>query len=493
MIKSEFRFLLLSVILVLILYLPALKAGFLYDDYSVIVDNSALRSGNLLNSITTAGREGIRKDMFRPVAMLSFYLNYKISGLSPAGYRIFNILLGVINSYILYLLLSAIFPGLDKRIARASAVLFLVSPLNNQALVYISSRFTLLASLFFLLSFYFYIKKKVFLTGGCFLLGLLAKEEMLIFPLILGIYELCAGRNWRYYLKTLAVIIGAVIIFLFARFLSLGLFSWDKSYASFNWEFLPAQMGFFIYNLKTFFSSPVVMHDLRALNLNFCFFLALVFILLGVYLTLKRKKSGALFLFPWLLILSFSPFLNGPHRAMEYRFYLSNAFYLMLLVTILKKVTPKLNLKLYYGFIAFSLWVSFFRVLEYRDNLMLWANTTKRYPQLSEGHVNYGRELCERGLYQLAVIEFEKAIKLAPWDYFAFYNLGLAYAYMENYLRAKDMFLKAIQIAPRYVPAHYNLGLTYLILGDKIKAREEFIKARELGWEVKVPWEELEF
>jgi tetratricopeptide (TPR) repeat protein len=477
----------------LILYLPALKAGFLYDDYTVIVDNSALRSGNFLNSIITVGKEGIRKDMFRPVAMLSFYFNYKINNLSPLGYRIFNILLGVINSYILYLLLSAIFPSLDKRIARASAVLFLVSPLNNQALLYISSRFTLLVSLFFLLSFYFYIKKKIFLTGGCFLLGLFAKEEMLIFPLILGIYELCAGRNCRYYFETLVVIAGAVIVFLFARFLSLGLFIWDKSYASFNWKFLPAQMGFFIYNLKTVFSSPVVMHDLRALNLSFYFFLVLVFILLGVYLTSRRKKSGALFLFPWLLILSFSPFLNGPHRAMEYRFYLPNTFYLLLLVTIFKKVTPKLNLKLYYGFIAFSLWFSFFRVLEYRDNLMLWANTTKRYPRLSEAHVNYGRELCERGLYQSAVIEFKRAIKLAPWDYFAFYNLGLAYVYMENYHRAKEAFSRAIQIAPSYAPAHYNLGLTYLILGDKIKARKEFIKARELGWEVKIPWEELEF
>ena len=487
MIKSNSAFLLILVISGFLLYLPAITAGFLYDDFTVIVDNSVFKSGNFLKAITEIGKSGIRQDMFRPLAMASYYFNYRFNDLHSSGYRIFNLLIGIINAYLLYLVLSVIFPGLDRKIAQVAVLWFLLLPLNNQALIYITARFTLLFSLFFLLGFYFYIKNRPFISAICFLLGLMCKEEMLIFPLILGIYELSSTRNFRYYFKTLIIISGAGILFLIMRFLGGRLGGWDRSYVSFNWRFLLSQMGFFIYNWKAGVSSPVVMHDLRALNFSFLYPFILLCIILGIYLVWKRQNLGILFLYPWILIAGFSCFLNGPHRAMEYRFYLANILYVIIFVTIIKKVTRKWRWWIGTVFIILSLWFSFFRVLEYRDKLVLWANTVKKYPRLPEAHVNYGRELTFKGLYKPAVAEFEKAIKLAPWDYFAFYNLGLTYAYMEDYHKAREAFLKTIHIAPSYAPGHYNLGLTYLILGDKIKAQEEFAKARELGWTVKVP------
>jgi len=487
LIKSNSAFLLILVVSGFLLYLPAITAGFLYDDFTVIVDNSVFKSGNFLKAITEIGKRSIRQDMFRPLAMASYYFNYRFNDLHSSGYRIFNLLIGIINAYLLYLVLSVISPGLDRKIAQVAVLWFLLLPLNNQALIYITARFTLLLSLFFLLGFYFYIKNRPFISAICFLLGLMCKEEMLIFPLILGIYELSSTRNFRYYFKTLIIISGAGILFLIMRFLWGGLWGWDRSYVSFNWRFLLSQMGFFIYNWKAGVSSPVVMHDLRALNFSFLYPFILLCIILGIYLVWRRQKLGVLFLYPWVLIAGFSCFLNGPHRAMEYRFYLANLFYVIIFVTIIKKVTRKWRWWIGTAFVILSLWFSFFRVVEYRDNLVLWANTVKKYPRLSEAHVNYGRELTFKGLYKPAVAEFEKAIKLAPWDYFAFYNLGLTYAYMEDYHKAREAFLKTVHIAPYYAPGHYNLGLTYLILGDKIKAQEEFAKARELGWEVKVP------
>ncbi len=487
MIKSDFAFLLLLIVSGFLLYLPALTAGFLYDDFTVIVDNPVFKSGNFLKAITEIGERGIRQDMFRPLTMASYYLNYRFHDLHSSRYRIFNLLIGIINAYLLYLVLKVISPGLDRKIAQLAALWFLLLPLNNQALIYITARFTLLFSLFFLLGFYFYLKRRPFISAICFLLGLMSKEEMLIFPLVLGLYELSSTRNFRYFFRTLIFLSAAGILFLTMRFLGKGIWGWESSYGGFNWKFLLSQMGFFIYNWKATSSSPVVIHDLRALNFSLLYPLIFLCIIMGVYLVWKRRKMGVLFLYPWILIAGFSCFLNGPHRAMEYRFYLANVFYVVIFVTIIKKVTQEWRLKLGAIFITFSLWFSFFRVLEYRDNQVLWVNTVKKYPRLPEAHVNYGRELTLKGFYKLAIAEFEEAIKLAPWDYFAFYNLGLTYAYMEDYHKAREAFLKTIHIAPFYAPAHYNLGLTYLILGDKIKAQEEFAKARELGWEVKVP------
>jgi hypothetical protein len=83
-----------------------------------------------------------------------------------------------------------------------TALFWLVTPLNSQAVIYIVQRMTLLTTLFFLLAFYAYIsareKKKAHLfvlSGVFFVLSLLSKQNGVVFPLVIVAYELIMVRR----------------------------------------------------------------------------------------------------------------------------------------------------------------------------------------------------------------------------------------------------------------------------------------------------------
>ena len=112
---------------------------------------------------------------FRKVASLTFSINHYLAPFSPAYFRLFNILIHIFNSLLIYLLayrtmtlMSAgaadkkknLPPG-DEDIAFytafAASMLFALHPLNINAVAYIVQRMASLAAMFVLLSLVFYI------------------------------------------------------------------------------------------------------------------------------------------------------------------------------------------------------------------------------------------------------------------------------------------------------------------------------------------------
>ena len=57
----------------------------------------------------------------------------------------------------------------------------------------------------------------------------------------------------------------------------------------------------------------------------------------------------------------------------------------------------------------------------------------------------------------------------------AFYNLGLAYAGLNQDSPAADAFVKAIEIVPNDIDSHFGLGLAYSKLGDEDKAFDQYL------------------
>lgn len=132
-------------IVTVLAYLPALGAGFVFDDKFNIVDQVGVH----WTSISWEAVRGLFTDTLLPrrfVANLSFALNHLVGGLDPMGYHLVNIVihLGVGLAVALlaleYLRRSRESPA-DAHVvptaAAVAAVVFLVHPLNTQAVAYV--------------------------------------------------------------------------------------------------------------------------------------------------------------------------------------------------------------------------------------------------------------------------------------------------------------------------------------------------------------------
>ncbi|MEI7556088.1 hypothetical protein [Candidatus Chlorohelix sp.] len=134
--------------------------------------------------------EHTQNQFFRPIPNLAWWLDYNLWGLNPMGYHLTNLLLHASNSLLVGLLAQTL--AKNRRVALATGILFALSPIHAEAVVWISGRPDLIASFFILLALlaglYFFESGKLWL----YLLSLLmfggaifSKESTITFPLVL--------------------------------------------------------------------------------------------------------------------------------------------------------------------------------------------------------------------------------------------------------------------------------------------------------------------
>lgn len=175
----------------LLVYLPAMRGDFLWDDNRYVTENAIVRSERGFPYIWAPART---KD-FYPVLYSSFWVEWRIWGNHPAGYHLTNILLHAANSILVWLVLARLrVPG-----AWLCGLLFAVHPLNVESVAWISQRKNTLAMFFFLLCFLTYPwrrdKPSIWrypLALFLFTLSLLTKPIVIMFPFLIPLY-----RWWR--------------------------------------------------------------------------------------------------------------------------------------------------------------------------------------------------------------------------------------------------------------------------------------------------------
>ena len=200
----------LIIILGLIAYANSFSNPFMWDDENLIVTNPYIKNIQLVKNLFTKDLAfGTQfSNFYRPLQSLSFELDYYLWGLNPFGFHLTNLLLHIACALVIYFLFCLIFPA-AKSIGLITALLFLVHPIQTEAVTYISGRADPQASLFMLLSIFFYIKHSLktrpknrpYLLASvvCFILALLSKETALILPLLILLFELCFLRDSSWY------------------------------------------------------------------------------------------------------------------------------------------------------------------------------------------------------------------------------------------------------------------------------------------------------
>src|SRR3984885_13655768 len=87
------------------LYWPGLQGGFLFDDYPNIVDNHNVQPVDAkFSSLVAAALSSPSSQFKRPLASLSFALNYLATGLDPYWMKLTNLIIHLLNGLLVFLL-----------------------------------------------------------------------------------------------------------------------------------------------------------------------------------------------------------------------------------------------------------------------------------------------------------------------------------------------------------------------------------------------------
>ena len=212
----------------LLIYSNSFTCEFHLDDFGNIIGNVNIQGEgfgwqDLQQSFH--GRDFSQGRVNRPLAFLSFALNYRLHGWRPLGYHVVNFILHYAAAVVLYLLLVTCLrlPAMGDRyretatgIALLAAFWWAIHPIHVTAVTYIVQRMAVMAGLFYLLAMLFFATARttvhrwraVVFGGLCLVSGLMAffsKENAVTLPITLVLMEILLIRGWRPQLRTRGV------------------------------------------------------------------------------------------------------------------------------------------------------------------------------------------------------------------------------------------------------------------------------------------------
>lgn len=181
-------------------YWPVYQFGFVnYDDNRYVFENSRVQAGLSLENAVWAFHS-LEVSNWHPLTWLSLMLDAQLFGLEAGGYHVINLLFHLLNTLLLYIVLSGM-TGLPWRSA-AVAVLFALHPLHVESVAWIAERKDVLSTFFLLLTIWAYTRyvrrpglKTYFLVALFFALGLTSKPMVVTLPFILLLLDLWPLRR----------------------------------------------------------------------------------------------------------------------------------------------------------------------------------------------------------------------------------------------------------------------------------------------------------
>lgn len=159
----------LALLLTIVIYWPGLSGGWLFDDYPNILSNHAVQPTKLdFRALVRAALSSPASEFKRPLASLTFVINFAISGLNAWGWKVTNLAFHLLNGILalvlsrLLLLRVAAFSKTVSRdrvnvVAALVAGAWMILPINLSAVLYVVQREESLANLFVLMGLVGYI------------------------------------------------------------------------------------------------------------------------------------------------------------------------------------------------------------------------------------------------------------------------------------------------------------------------------------------------
>jgi tetratricopeptide (TPR) repeat protein len=509
--RSMLPYLATLLIMGLALYAHTLRFPFVYDDQSFIVDNESIRS--LKNWVsffkepsTLAANQELAHDNYRPLVTISYALNYAAGELAPLGYRLVNLGLHLVNTFLVFFLTAELFNKFSIRRKQegfwpefVSAAIFLIHPVQVETVVFVSQRSGLLCLAFGLTAFLLHVRKGGWsvTSTALFAASLLCKEMTIILPFLILTLEFlirqrgalvpgsksklafsALNRSWPYFAVSAGFF--ALRSFMLGRVgqsaywagsLFPTLLTMSKGIAYYlKLLFLPYPMSLeYLFPVSRSLTEPLVI--LSILLISSCFALA--------YWARERRPLlayGVVFFFIGLLPVSN---LVPIKAVIQERFlYLSMVGFSLVVADVALRIPTKRLLPAVLIALGF---LSLVRTSDWHTPRDLIFATLRTCPESSRMHYALGLQYFHDNQFDEAIKEFSFALAIDPAS--ADFDLSPVLA-LEGAPPADtlEQYRRTLQVRLNYRETLFNLGTAYLKKGSY----EPAIKALELASTVPV-------
>jgi len=478
---------LLILFLTLVVYSNSLGGQFVSDDEYFVVKNVNVKSlkniPDFFMNRSAVAFADLSLDVYRPVTVLSYAIDYLFWKLNTFGYHLVNVLLHSANAILIFIFLYALFG--DIWIAAFASLFFALHPVETEVVSWISGRSSLLFLLFYLSALLLYIRGKILPSLVLFAASLFSKEMAVTLPLLIVAYDIhfpgkeSLKRKIYKYIPYFIIVAAFILIraFVLKRVSQCGWWG-DSPYYTFlsmlvsfvdylRVLVLPVnQCAFYITDIYTTIFHPKVLLGL-----------ALLLISLGsIPLVFKRSKKMSFFMC-WFFI-TILPVSNiVPLRALiaERFLYIPSIGFCVLLAMALAKQKKAIATAAAISIVVIYGLLTMIRNEDWRDPVLLAKSIIRVSPHNTWGYSCLGSAYLGDERYADAEKALKKAIVLSP-DYSSPKTaLGFCYLKAEKYEEAIALLTESLKSDPRNLETLNLLGICY----GSLKKYDEAIKRFE--------------
>ena len=506
-------------------YSNSLAGPFIYDGVESITENPSLRRLWPISEAMKAPPQATTSG--RPLVCLSLAVNYAVSGLDVWSYHAFNLavhlaaglaLLGVVRRTCLSLPAwdkqagpaggrEPLGRGLQEAFARRTtllagicALLWVVHPLNTQAVTYVIQRAESMTGLFYLLTMYCAVRGFasprpaawfVLAFVACSV-GMTTKEVMATAPLMVLIYDRVfvarswkemLRRRWGFYLSlaaTWAILAALVSGAPRSESAGFGLVTFTPI------EYARTQCKVVLHYARlALWPSPLVLDYARNKANSLADYApqgAVILAALAVTAAAFRFAPAAAFLGAWffLVLAPSSSFVPIADPAFEHRMYLSLAavvagvvfggYALVCKAGSTRRPDGTHTTSRSAGIVALALVAAAAVALaaathrrneDYRDDVTIWRDTVDKQPDNFRAWATLAAGYANRGMTEQAIAASSRAIELYPGMSYAYNARAVAYERRGDLEAAIADFSRTIQVDPSHSRAYMNRGELY--------------------------------
>lgn len=508
--KPERNLLSVIVLLTILVYSNSLFNGFTnWDDELNVTANLSIRSMGFYNLkiFFTTPYVG----MYVPLTMITYAFDYLIAGLNPIMFHLTNLLLHIINVVLVYKLIKLLTGTIN--VSAIAALLFAVHPVNVESIAWISTRSSLLFTLFYFASLIYYIRylnhgeknKHLVIALIFFVLSLLSKSQAMTLPVLLFAFDYWYKRKvcTKIFLEKIpffafAVVFGILTVFMREEAGHLNPTSMFSFLDKLCFTFYAFQMYLFKLivpvNLSAFYPVPDKTDNFLPVE----FFIAPIIILILIFFIWRWFRYnrnvifGTLFFLITISIVTLKIIPFG-HQIIAERygyipyigiFMIAGSFYNRIAEQ--QKLNPKSYNKTLFtiilsAFILFFSITTFSRNFIWKNSITLYTDVILKNPDIALPYYNRGLAKVSMNDLKGAVEDFTAAIKSKHYktnEVFRFYiSRGNTFKLLNLPDKAMEDYNKGIEMNPDYAEAYYNRGNLKAKTKDFVGAMNDYKKA----------------
>ena len=503
----------------------AIRDGFLYDDFQLIVDNPAVQRHDwgMIWTSAAAGSADVAGRKFRPITLSTYAVDHLVGGGRAAVYHATQVAWHGLVVLLAYLVGRAVWHRPLPAIA--AALLVAVHPVQTEAVHYLSARASILSTLGMLGALWAYLARQrssvtldaaregdghgrrawFGLSLAAFAAACLSKESGVVFVVWLAAYEAMVVRTVaRDMIVRLAPYLAvAVAAAVWQHLAAPGVWGQGASVSratgvATGVVVLARHVAAWVAPIGiepvspqswTVWTDPAVLPAVAWLAGT------------GLCLAAVRRVAplatwggvcGVAALLPVMVL----PFMTDVALFQPHRGYTASVGFALATVELARMLAawglPRLNpgpaarmpaVGLATGLVLLAGTIGFDarQGRAWRDEVRFWSEAAARHPDEAAYAHSLGAARLRANDAPGAAEAFSTALRVDPMRPRAQYNLGLAYTKMGRLDEARDAYERAVERDPSDVKALANLGLLYEQLGDIDRALEMYRAALHAG------------